>query len=312
MPNDAIAPAAAHLDPTSLKLFIHVLDKGTIAAAAAHAHIAPAAISKRISDLEQQLQVPLLLRTNKGIQPTPAGLALATLARRALYELDAVAIQMREHVSGLRGYIRVHANISAITQFLPQDIQSFLKLYPNVHIDLEEKITPKILKSVGENEADIGIFSDTWRDDSVEVFDYRADSLALIVPADHVLQEHPEFRFVDALEHDFIGLHRGSAINRLLSTAADMANRTLKLKVQVTSFDALCFMVSSGLGVGVLPLDLAQRYFPMFDIRIIPLTEPWAKRKIQIAVRAFDALPTVTKHFVNHLLGRPHLLGVHS
>lgn len=294
-----------HPDPVSLKLFISVIEKGTIAAAAEHEHIAPAAISKRISDLEQDLQVQLLVRTNKGVQPTPAGLALATLSRRALHELEGVTIQMREYVSGLRGYIRIHANISAITQFLPQDIQSFLKVYPNVHIDLEEKITPVILKSVADNEADVGIFSDTWRDDSVEVFDYRSDSLVLIVPSNHSLQGHSGFRFSSALAHDFIGLHHGSAINRLLTTAASMENRALKLKVQVTSFDALCFMVNSGLGIGVLPLDIARRYLPMFDIRIIALEEAWAKRKIQICVRAFDALPTVTKHFVNHLIRRP-------
>ncbi len=54
----------------------------------------------------------------------------------------------------------------------------------------------------------------------------------------------------------------------------------------------------------LLPLDIARRYSAMFDIRIIPLTEPWARRQIQICVRSFDALPTAAKLFVNHLSKR--------
>ncbi|KAG0773228.1 hypothetical protein G6F22_015053 [Rhizopus arrhizus] len=214
------SPAALRFDPTSLKLFISVVEQGTIAAAAEHEHIAAAAISKRISELEENLKIRLLIRTNKGIRPTPAGIALSTMARRALHELDEIAVQMRDYSRGLRGFIRVYANISAITQFLPQDIKLFLNDYPNVQVDLEEKITSTIIKAVAENAADVGIFSGDAPDDDVEIHPYREDTLALVVPADHPLRDKPGFRFADALEHDFIGLHRGSAINRILSRAS--------------------------------------------------------------------------------------------
>lgn len=295
------ASPAMRPDPTSLKLFISVVEHGTIAAAAEHEHIAAAAISKRISELENNLKIQLLIRTNKGIQPTPAGIALSTMARRALHELDEISVNMRDYSNGLRGFIRVYANISAITQFLPQDIKLFLNDYPNVQLDLEEKISATIIKSVAENTADVGIFSGSAPGSDVEVYPYREDTLALVVPANHPLRKKPGFRFADALLYDFVGLHRGSAINRILTQAAGDEKRNIKLKVQVTSFDALCFMVNSGLGIGVLPQDIAQRYSVMFDLRIIPLTEPWARRKIQICVRSFDALPTAAKLFVTHL-----------
>ncbi|MCJ9713713.1 LysR family transcriptional regulator, partial [Bordetella hinzii] len=189
------------LDPTSLKLFISVVELGTIAAAAEQEHIAAAAVSKRVSELEENLGIRLLTRTNKGIQPTPAGFALSTMARRALHELDEVAVRMREYASGLRGFVRVFANISAITQFLPKDIKDFLGEYPNVQVDLEEKITPAIIKAVAENAADVGIFSGTVPDHDVEILPYREDMLALVVPAGHPLQAKPGFRFVDALEY---------------------------------------------------------------------------------------------------------------
>lgn len=291
------------LDPTSLKLFISVVELGTIAAAAEHEHIAAAAVSKRISELEDSLGIGLLLRTNKGIQATPAGLALSAMARRALHELDEIAVHMRDYGNGLRGFVRVSANISSITQFLPKDIRDFLGHYPQVQVDLEENITPAIIKAVAENATDVGICSGIVPDEAVEVFPYREDVLALVVPADHPLQAGPDFQFAQALDYDFIGLHRGSSINRIVSQAASGEKQRVKLKVQVTGFDALCFMVDSGLGIGVLPLDLARRYSAIFKLRIIPLDEPWAHRKLQIYVRAFDALPTAAKLFVQHLSG---------
>ncbi|MFW7342688.1 LysR family transcriptional regulator [Pollutimonas sp. H1-120] len=290
-----------HLDPISLKLFISVLEQGTIARAAEREHIAAAAVSKRISELEAQLKTRLLVRTNKGIRPTPAGIALSAMARRVLRELDEISLRMKEYSDGARGLVRVCANISAITQFLPQDIKSFTNAYPNIHVDLEEQVTPAIIKSITENVADIGIFSDTPLDQGIETLPYREDTLALIVPAGHSLAAKAGFRFVDALDYEFIGLHTGSAINRIVSRAADELKRTIKLKVQVTGFDALCFMVNSELGIGVLPLAIAKRYSKMFGIRILPIKESWARRKILIGVRSFESLPAAARLFVEHL-----------
>jgi DNA-binding transcriptional LysR family regulator len=292
---------AMHLDPTSLRLFISVIEEKTIAAAAQREHIAAAAISKRISELEDTLKTQLLERTNKGIRPTIAGMALSTMARRALRELDEISVSMQEYSTGVRGFIRIFANISVITQFLPQDIKSFANDYPNIQLQLEEKISPAIIKAVYENAADIGIYSGTMAAHEVEVFPYRKDTLALIVPAGHPLIGKSDFHFNDALEYDFVGLHTGSAINQIISKAAAGSNRNISLKVQVTGFDTLCFMVDSGLGLGVLPVEIAKRYARIFDIHILPIAEPWANRQLQICVRSFDALPTAAKLFVNHL-----------
>lgn len=107
------------LDPTSLQLFVRVVEEGTIAAAAAREHIAPAAVGRRLSELEGVLHTSLFTRSNKGIKPTPAGLTLMNLARRVLHDIDDVYAQMWEYSRGIKGHVRIFANISAITQFLP-------------------------------------------------------------------------------------------------------------------------------------------------------------------------------------------------
>ena len=93
------------LDPTSLKLFVSVVEEKTIAAAADREHIAAAAVSKRMTELESTLRTKLLTRTNKGVEPTAAGTALLGLARQALRELDEVFFQMQDYARGTRGQI---------------------------------------------------------------------------------------------------------------------------------------------------------------------------------------------------------------
>ena len=106
------------LDPISLKLFVRVVDEGTIAGAAELEHIAAPAVSKRLKELETLFGTPLLTRTNKGIAPTAAGVNLP-LARDVSDNMSNIMLQMKAHSDGLRGTVRVLVSVSAISTFMP-------------------------------------------------------------------------------------------------------------------------------------------------------------------------------------------------
>ena len=75
----------------------------------------------------------------------------------------------------------------------------------------------------------------------------------------------------------------------------------LRLRIQVRSFEAICRMIHTGMGVGVLP-DLAVRtYLPALDVRVIPLHDPWARRELKVAVRNQDNLSLTAKQMLDHL-----------
>ena len=95
------------LDPVSLKLFVRVVEEGTIAGAAELEHIAAPAVSKRLRELEELFGTPLLTRTNKGIAPTAAGVNLSILARDVLDDMRNIVLQMKAYSDGLRGSVRV-------------------------------------------------------------------------------------------------------------------------------------------------------------------------------------------------------------
>lgn len=293
------------LDPLSLKLFVSVIEEGTIAAAAEREHIVASAVSKRISELEIALDTQLLQRSNKGIQPTEAGTALMSLARGILHELDDVYMQMKEYSSGTRGYVRVFANISAITQFLPSELNCFLEKHPQVEVHLEEKISSVIVKSVAESVADIGIFTLGTHARNVEIIPYSADELVLITPREHPLAKKESVTFSETLDFNFVGLHAGGSMNLELLNAASRAGKSMKLRMQVTSFDAQCLMVEAGLGIGILPRSSANSFLKSLNINAITLDESWARRELAICVRSYDSLSVAARFLVDHLRKPP-------
>jgi DNA-binding transcriptional LysR family regulator len=289
------------LDPVSLRLFVSVVETGTILAAAQREHVAASAASRRISELEATLKTTLLARTNKGVVPTAAGLALANLARGVLHNLDEIGTQMADYASGLRGQVRIAANLSAITQFLPGEIKRFLERHPGVDIRLAEMISSRVQKAVAENQADIGVFAPVPVAEDIETFPYHDDRLVMIVPIDHPLAGRPTVRFVETLAYDCVGLHTGSAINLLLVKAATDLDRTLNLRIEVTSYEALCLMVETGIGIGFLPEVVARRYADTLAIAVVELDEPWAARTLRLCVRAYAALPPAARLLVDFL-----------
>ena len=289
------------IDPLSLKLFVTIVEEGTIAGAAEREHIAASAVSKRISELEETFGTHLLRRTNKGVVPTDAGITLLQLARGVLHDMNNLYVQISEYSSGVRGHVRLSANISAINQFLPAEIRSFIDLHPQIHVHLEGAISESIMKTVAEGATDVGIITMGSYHQELEFIPYHSDQLIVITPRDHPLAREKSVSFRETLDFDFVGLSVGSALHNQILRAAQELDRTPKLRIRVNSFDALCLMVEAGLGIGIVPKGAAKPYFKGLRIRSINLAEPWAHRELKICVRSLEALPAAARLLVEHL-----------
>jgi DNA-binding transcriptional LysR family regulator len=289
------------LDLKSLKLFVRVVEEGTIAAAAAHEHIAPAAVSRRLSEMEAELQMKLFLRSNKGLMPTAAALNLVHLAHSVLHDVENLYAEMQDYTEGVKGYVRILANLPTITQFLPTDLRAFLAKHLHIQIDLEERTSSAITKGVSENIADIGLFTVGVPTPNLTIFPYRKDKLVLVIPEQHPLSSRRTVSMKDILDFDFVALPSGCSISRQLRRAAADAGRTIRSRIQVTGFDTLCLMVEAGHGIGILPKDAAKPYLRALRVKTIPLIEPWAHRDLAICVRSYENLSAAAKLLVDHL-----------
>lgn len=290
------------IDPLTLRLFIAVMDTGTIAAAGEREHLAPSAVSKRLSDLEDFLGTPLLRRSNRGIVPTAAGTELLGLARSVLHDLDDIYLRLKEHAQGARGLVRVFANITAIAVHMPDALRSFLARYPRVQVQMSERTSDGVMQAVAANAADVGIcVYEGGHADGLDWLPYRHDELVVVAPADHPLARRGTVTIAEALGHDFVGLHTGSYINQSLERASREHGVPLRLRLQVTSYDALGLMVEAGMGLALMPRSLAQRFGRLAGIASITLDQRWARRELRICVRSDEPLPVAARLFVDHL-----------
>ncbi|WP_038208429.1 LysR substrate-binding domain-containing protein [Xenophilus azovorans] len=294
---------ARRIDLTSLQLFVAVCELGSIGRAAEREFIAASAISKRLSDLEATLGTALLYRHARGVDLTPAGESLLHHARAMLYSLEKMQGELSEYADGVRGHVRVHANISAIVQFLPEDLGAFARAHEAIKIDLEEHLSSEVVRAVQEGAADLGICHVPADADALQTLPYRSDRLALVLPLGHPLASAPQLDFAASLDFDHVGLHTNSSIYVAMHQAALAAGRSVRLRIHVTGLDAMCRMIDNGLGIGVMP----QRAFELMRGGIgqrlvsVPLTDAWAQREIRLVARDFSTLPVAARTLVNHL-----------
>ncbi|HEX4883919.1 MAG TPA: LysR family transcriptional regulator, partial [Casimicrobiaceae bacterium] len=88
-------------DLVSLALFVRAVDSNSLSKAAGQSHLALAAASRRIALLEHRYGVQLLYRSSQGVEPTPAGLALAAHARRMIEQADRLRADLSDYAKGV-------------------------------------------------------------------------------------------------------------------------------------------------------------------------------------------------------------------
>jgi DNA-binding transcriptional LysR family regulator len=293
------------LDLVSLSLFSLVARSGSISKGAELALLAVGAASKRITDLEAAVGAVLLERHSRGVTLTVAGQALQRHAQRILSDVDQLAADLSDYASGLVGVVRLWANTSAVTQFLPHDIATFAEANPGIRIELEEEDSNAIVLAVLDGRADFGIFADRTPTLGLQAMNYREDRLVLVVPRGHALARRRSLRFEEAIEYDFVSLPRGTSLARRLEAETESLGRRLKMRIQVRSFDAMCQMVAAGMGVAILPGEAIQPHVRSMNLRQIALEDDWARRRLLIGLRDAGAVPRHVRLLIDHLCAPP-------
>lgn len=288
-------------DFVDLRLFLATVETGSITGGADRSSLALPSASGRIKRMEQALGIPLLVRKRRGVEPSPAGHALAHHAQIVLQQLERMRGELDDYAHGLRGHVRLMANTAATSEFLPELLAQWLVQHPNVDVELEERPSHAIVEAVVSGLADAGIVADWAEATGLEVLPFRLDQLVLVVPRDHALADLSNVAFEDVVDQDYVGLTEGAALQEHLARHATGARRRLRVRVRVQSFDAICRLVEKGVGIGVVPRTAAHRCCRTMAISAVPLSDAWAKRHLGICVRAMTELSAHARRLVEHL-----------
>lgn len=288
-------------DLTDLRLFLHVVESGSITAGAERSALALASASARIRGMEEMLGVALLVRGRRGVEPTPAGRTLLHHARTVTQQMEQLRGELGQYAHGLKGHVRLMCNTSALSEHLPALLGSFLAAHPHVDIHIQERLSHEIVLAVAEGLTDIGIAADSVDVGGLQVQPFRLDRLVLITARGHVLAQKRRIVFAEALDQPFIGLDDGTALQEHLAAHAARLGRRLSYRVRVRGFDAICRMVEQNVGVAVIPEAAARRCGRAMALHRIALSDSWATRRLNICVRDFAALPAHARQLAEAL-----------
>lgn len=282
----------ARFDFVSVRLAVVCARVGNLTEAASECHLVLPAASRRLRDLERALGAQLFERHPRGLKPTAMGRVFAKRGMAILHELDNLLVELADTTQGVVRHLQVFASTAAITQFLPALLAEYADLHPEVQMELEEQVSQQVVAAVREGRAELGVFVSGPDLRGLEARDFRSDELVLIMPPGHRLAGKSPLPFADALDEPWISLNAGAALLEAQQRAAMAAGRTLKLRMQVRSFDAVGHMVAAGLGVALLPKEAALPIVKAMKLHWRPLADAWVHRQLQVVVRP-DADDTV-------------------
>lgn len=276
---------AMKIDLSALQTLVAAIEERSLAKAGEREHLVTSAASKRIAELERQIGTALLVRHNRGVEPTPAGAALYHKAKAILTSVRTLEDLCEEFSPDGIPKIRLAANRSAIIEFLPGDIRAFQAVSPRSRLDLVEAYSGDIPRMVSDQEVDIGIYHAVGAAPGVVSHPYRSDRVVLVVPLGHPLAGAGALHLDDARAYDFLGYFPRHSFEAFMELVGPTLTGPLNVKIQVANYEARCRMVREGLGIAVMPEPIADTYLALLGLVKIPLRDAWANRQFYVCAR---------------------------
>ncbi len=273
----------ARFDLVSIRLVVLCAANGSLSAATSQMHLALAAGSRRLKEIEDAIDETLFERSARGLNPTMAGQIFVKHSLEVLRNIEQLSDELADLRDGVSDHVSLYASTAAINQFIPELLRDFAKRRRDVKVDLFERDSHAVVTSLREGRCDLGVFVGGPNVDGLTVGPFRSDVLVLVLPKDHPLaRERKPLSFSDTLHEDYVGLASGAAVSQSQQNAAIAAGKVFKLRMQVQSFDAVCHLVASKLGIAVLPMQAIGPLARSMSLTTRKLSDSWARRQLYV------------------------------
>ena len=279
---------ALRFDLTDMRLFLTVVEQGSLTKGAETMNLALASVSERISGMEFSLGAQLLERNRRGVTATAAGDALIRHARLILDQVEQMRGELRSYGTGLKGRIRLLSNTAGLAAFLPHQLGRFLMAYPDLSIDLHERPSTEIALAIAEGRADLGVVADIADLAALQTRLIAQDQLVVVASETHRIRDQRSIGFAEIVGEPFVGL-ADAALEAHLGERAARLGRQISYRIQLRRIESVAMLVKSGVGIAILSAASAKD-LKHLDLAMVPLRDPWALRRLHLCARDFAAL----------------------
>ncbi|MFC4452408.1 LysR family transcriptional regulator [Deinococcus sonorensis] len=278
-----------------LRHFVALAEEGHFGRAAERVYVVQQAMSSSIRSLEEEVGVPLVRRTTRRVQLTPAGEAFLEVARATLSELGRGVERARQAARGEVGRLGIGFVSGLAFGGLPDIVRRYRELYPHVAVDLQELTAQEQEAALRAGSIDVGLMLLPVRDPGLQTEALWRQELVVALPSSHPLTRRRRLHIADLKDEPFVFFPRA-----VRATYFDQVMRwcaasgfTPRIVQEAIEVPTLLSLVAAGLGV-FLPIRFFERvslpgvsYRPLQDAPTVDIVAVWPREGHSPVVTAF-------------------------
>lgn len=276
-----------------LRTFAIVVQHASFSKAAEAIHISQPAVSKAVSDLEQELDVVLLTRTGNQLRLTEAGQSLYEHAQAMLTLEQSALADLRRHRGLETGTLTLGATRTIGTYYIPGLIAQFLSRHPDVDIKVISENTESLERRLLGFELDIAFFEGPIEQSRVLVTHWQDDELVILAPHDHPLLQQKSVSRAALSRERWVIREPGSGTRAVTASLLDAAGIKVKRSIEMSGNGAIIQSVACGLGLALVSACAAREHLAAGKIGVVAFDRRFNRPLTQARLRDKPMSPAV-------------------
>jgi LysR family transcriptional regulator, regulator for metE and metH len=278
---------------------VQEVDKlGSLTAAADGLCLSQSALSHTMTKLERQLGIEVWMREGRSLRLTQAGHYLLSVANRVLPQLALAEDRLRQFAQGERGTLRIGMECHPCYRWLLKVVSPFLAAWPDVDVDVKQKVQFGGLAALFGYEIDLLVTPDPLYKPGLRfepVFDYEQ---VLVVGQSHRLAGAPHVEPKQLMDEILITYPVSTDRLDIYTQFLLPAGVSPKRQKTIETTDIMMQMVASGRGVAALPRWLVQEYAAQMSVVAVRIGDSGISKQIHIGIREADAAIDYVRAFI--------------
>lgn len=277
---------------------------GTVRGAADKLNVAPSAVSRQISLLEDELASTLIERHRKGVTPTDAG-NIVLKYYRELLSCEETCVARLQSLQGLRrGHIKLAVGEGFVGDLMAGPLPEFNRLYPDLTLSISVGGTNEVSRQIEEDEAHIGLLFHPGSHTRIRSQLISCQPICIIVSPKHPLAKRQSpVKLEELLDYSVALLESRFGVRQLLAMAEFQQRIRFQPTLTTDSIPVLKHFARSNMGFTLLPEFVVSREVEDKQLIAIPVEDAMlASGEAHIVTRLGRQISEGPNKLLQHLM----------
>jgi LysR family transcriptional regulator, transcriptional activator of the cysJI operon len=285
-----------------LRLFKEIAVTGSMSKGAKLCGVTQSAASQHVQEVERRLGVPLLDRSKRPLETTPAGKLYADFCRAVLQQEDEFQLALERLKLEVDGTVRVASIYSVGLSEMSRLSEEFAASHPTARLEVEYMRPDKIYAALRSGQADLGLVSYPESSREIAAIPWRDEEMQLAAPPSHPLAARQRVFAADLEAIEFIGFDEDLSIRREIDRFLRARGVTVRMVMHFDNIQMIKEAVALGSGVSILPARSMQAEIEQGRLVAVALEAPGLVRPVGIVHRRRKKFNRAAQAFLELLL----------